>query len=55
MDFSLNKEQKDILKAAKEFAEGEFPDVALEFDRNETFDLGLWKKACELGFVGVFI
>jgi alkylation response protein AidB-like acyl-CoA dehydrogenase len=55
MDFALNKEQKDIVKAAREFAEGEFPDVAVEFDRNETFDLALWKKACELGFVGVFI
>jgi alkylation response protein AidB-like acyl-CoA dehydrogenase len=55
MDFELNKEQKDIIKAAREFAQGEFPDRALEFDRNETFDLKLWKKACDLGFVGVFI
>lgn len=55
MDFDLNKEQQDIIKAAREFAEGEFPDVAMEFDRDETFDLALWKKACELGFVGVFI
>jgi alkylation response protein AidB-like acyl-CoA dehydrogenase len=55
MDFSLNKEQQDIVKAAREFAEGEFPDVAGEFDRNETFDQKLWQKACELGFVGVFI
>jgi alkylation response protein AidB-like acyl-CoA dehydrogenase len=55
MEFSLSKEQKDIIQAAKEFARSEFPDRALEFDRNESFDLGLWKKACELGFVGVFI
>ncbi len=55
MDFALTKEQRDIVKAAREFAEGEFPDLAVEFDRNETFDLALWKKACELGFVGVFI
>lgn len=55
MDFSLNKEQKDIVKAAGKFARGEFPDRALEFDRTETFDLKLWKKACDLGFVGVFI
>jgi alkylation response protein AidB-like acyl-CoA dehydrogenase len=55
MDFELSKEQKDIIKAAREFALGEFPDRAMEFDREETFDLGLWKKACELGFVGVFI
>jgi alkylation response protein AidB-like acyl-CoA dehydrogenase len=55
MDFSLNKEQQDIIKAAREFAEGEFSDMAGEFDRNETFDQKIWKKACELGFVGVFI
>ncbi len=55
MDFELNKEQKDIIRAAREFASKEFPDVAEEFDRNETFDLKLWEKACELGFVGVFI
>jgi alkylation response protein AidB-like acyl-CoA dehydrogenase len=55
MEFSLTKEQKDIIQAAKEFARSEFPDRALEFDRNESFDLGLWRKACELGFVGVFI
>ena len=55
MDFDLSKEQKDIAMAAREFAEGEFPDRAEEFDRDETFDLELWRKACELGFVGVWI
>jgi alkylation response protein AidB-like acyl-CoA dehydrogenase len=55
MDFSLNKEQQDIVKAARSFAVKEFPERAREFDREEKFDLGLWKKACELGFVGVFI
>ena len=55
MDFSLSKEQRDVMMAAREFAEGEFPDRAVEFDREETFDLDLWRKACELGFVGVFI
>ena len=55
MDFTLTKEQQDIVKAAREFATGEFPDRAQEFDRNESFDLDLWRKACELGFVGVFI
>jgi len=55
MDFELTREHRDIIGAAKEFAEGEFPDVAAEFDRTETFDLSIWRKACELGFVGVFI
>jgi alkylation response protein AidB-like acyl-CoA dehydrogenase len=55
MDFELSKEQKDIAMAAMEFAEGEFPDTAEEFDRDETFDESLHKKAAELGFVGTFI
>ncbi|MBW2063440.1 MAG: acyl-CoA dehydrogenase family protein [Deltaproteobacteria bacterium] len=55
MDFTLTKEQKDIARAAREFALGEFRERAQEFDRNETFDLDIWRKACELGFVGVFI
>lgn len=55
MDFKLSKEQRDVVKAARKFAMGEFPDRALEFDREENFDPELWRKACELGFVGVFI
>ena len=55
MDFTLSKEQEDIVKAAREFALGEFPDRALEFDREEAFDLEIRRKACELGFVGIFI
>jgi len=55
MDFTFTDEQKDIIKAAREFAEKEFPDQAEECDREERFPTNLWKKACELGFVGVFI
>ncbi len=55
MDFELTGEQKDIQRAAREFAEKTFPEVAEACDLNETFPKGLWKKACELGFVGVFI
>ncbi len=55
MDFALTDEQKDIVKAAREFAEGEFPDYMEESDENEVFPRALWKKGCELGFVGVFI
>ena len=29
--------------------------MSYEFDCNETFDQDLWRKACELGFVGVYI
>ena len=55
MDFELTDEQKAIKKAAREFAEGMFPEVAEECDLNETFPRALWKKASDLGFVGVLI
>jgi acyl-CoA dehydrogenase len=55
MDFDLTVEQKDIIKAAREFAEKLFPDIAQECDREEKSPKELWQKACELGFVGVFI
>jgi len=54
MNFDLTDEQKDIVKAAREFAEKEFPDVAQECDREEKSSTHLREKACELGFVGVF-
>jgi len=55
MDFELSKEQLDIRKAAQEFAEGEFRDIARECDINEEYPPGLLVKGAELGFVGVFI
>jgi len=55
MDFELTDEQKDIKRAAREFAEKTFPEVAEECDLNETFPRDLWKMACDLGFVGTFI
>jgi alkylation response protein AidB-like acyl-CoA dehydrogenase len=55
MDFEFTDEQNDIKKAAREFAEGMFPEVAEACDLNETFPKNLWKKACDLGFIGVFI
>jgi len=51
MDFELTHRQKQIRLAAREFAEGEFPGVAREYDRREEFPKELWKKACELGFM----
>ncbi|HDH87334.1 MAG TPA: acyl-CoA dehydrogenase [Desulfobacteraceae bacterium] len=54
MDFHLTIEQRDIQKAASEFAKGEFdPDAALDYDLRQQFPLTVWKNACELGFVGV--
>jgi len=55
MNFELTNEQKDIRQAAREFAVGEIKEVAREYDQKEEFPRDLWKKACDLGFVGVFI
>jgi acyl-CoA dehydrogenase len=55
MDFELTNRQKQIRTLAREFAEGEFPEIAREYDRREEFPRDLWKKACELGFIGLFI
>jgi len=55
MDFELTNRQKQMRLAAREFAEGEFPGIAREYDRREEFPRELWKKACELGFIGLFI
>jgi alkylation response protein AidB-like acyl-CoA dehydrogenase len=54
--FELTPEQRDIKQAAREFAEKEFvKDVARELDDKEQFDDRIWKKAAELGFLGMFI
>jgi acyl-CoA dehydrogenase len=55
MDFHLTSAQLDIRKAAREFAEGEFPPIAKECDAEETFPVDLLRKASQLGFIGVFI
>ncbi len=55
MDFEFSKTQLDIKQAAREFAEGEFPEVAQACDREEKMEMGLLQKARELGFVGIFI
>ncbi|MFC1535382.1 acyl-CoA dehydrogenase family protein [Thermodesulfobacteriota bacterium] len=55
MDFTLSKEQLDIKNAAREFAEGEFPQIAKECDEEEKFDRNLLEKARQLGFVGANI
>ena len=55
MDFQLSEVQRDVKRAAREFAQGEFPKAARENDRDETFDMSLLQRARELGFVGLFI
>ena len=54
MNFELSDEQKDVQRAAIEFARGEFdPDLALELDQTGQFPESIWKKASRLGFIGI--
>jgi alkylation response protein AidB-like acyl-CoA dehydrogenase len=50
----LNRSQKQIQKAASDFARGEFDkDLALEMETANEFPGKIWKKAADLGFIGV--
>ena len=54
MDFELTTEQRDIQKAAREFAQGEFDkEKILEWEQTHTFPKEIWKKAAQLGFIGI--
>ena len=56
MDFKLNDEQKEVVKAIREFCTKEFtPELALEFDQKEEFPLTIYKKAAQLGFTSMRI
>jgi alkylation response protein AidB-like acyl-CoA dehydrogenase len=54
MVYQLSKSQKEIQKAAREFAKGEFDkELAYELDKNQEFPEKIWKKAADLGFIGM--
>ncbi|CAB5095191.1 Acyl-CoA dehydrogenase [Olavius algarvensis associated proteobacterium Delta 3] len=54
MDFELSKTQKEIQKAVKEFAKGEFDkELAMELEQNHEFPRKIWQKAGDLGLIGV--
>jgi len=54
MDFELSKEQKGIQKAIREFVKGEFKsDMIAELDEKHEYPVNIWKKAAELGFIGI--
>ncbi len=55
MDFELTHRQKQIRLAARELAEGEFKNIALDCDTKGECPRELVKRAAELGFIGVFI
>ncbi len=54
MNFELNEEQREIQRAATEFAQGEFDkELILELERNHQFPFSIHKKASQLGFIGI--
>ena len=54
MDFELSTEQRDIQEAVSRFAKGEFTrEVALKHEEEHSFPRDIWKKASELGFIGL--
>ena len=54
MDFALSKEQQEIQKAVREFVKGEFKkDVVEDLLEKKEFPVKIWKKAADLGFIGI--
>ena len=54
MDFELSKQQKEIQKAVRDFVRGEFNKEAIQaLDEEHTYPVGIWKKAAELGLIGI--
>ncbi len=54
MNFELTEEQEEIRQAVREFAEKEFtPELARECDAKEEFPFELYRKAAQLGFIGL--
>ena len=52
--FELTRSQKEIQKAARDFAKGEFDkDLALELDKKQELPKEIWEAAAELGFIGI--
>jgi len=54
VDFELTKVQKDIQRAARDFAKGEFDkELALRLEEEHEFPTDIWHKAGEEGFIGL--
>jgi len=54
VEFELTKEQIQIQKSVREFVKGEFKkDLILELEEKHRYPEDIWKKAAELGFIGI--
>lgn len=55
LDFELTPEQKAVRELAREFAQNEIDPVVEETDEAQRFPVEVFKKAGELGFLGVLV
>ena len=55
MNFEYTEEQKHIASSAKDFAEKFIRPFIMEWDEAQLFPVSLFKKAGEMGFMGVFV
>lgn len=53
MNFNLSQEHRLIQKTIHEFAEKEIAPLASEIDRTDEFPRSLYKKAAEIGLIGI--
>ena len=54
MDYSFTKEQIEIQKAVRDFCKGEYSkELAQELDQEHRFPWEQFKKAADLGFIGI--
>jgi alkylation response protein AidB-like acyl-CoA dehydrogenase len=52
--FEFDKSQKQIQKAVKAFAKGEFDKEEIQdLEKNQEYPIKTWKKAADLGFIGI--
>jgi len=52
--FELDRSQKEIQKAARDFARGEFDkNLTLELEEKREYPEKIWEKAADLGFIGI--
>ncbi len=54
MDFELTREQQRIQQSVREFVKKEFKkEIIEELDEKHEYPVDIWKKAAELGFIGI--
>ncbi len=55
MNFDYSETQKMVAEAAREFAQQYIQPYVMEWDEKQTFPIDVFKKAGELGFMGVLV